>query len=380
MTYLHRFKRKSNSNDKNKKIFKLKFFNSKKTSYLLLFFTFFFFILCGFILFETRNSMYIRFDYSHCEPINQTLNSTHQTSDQISNRTFDKASKKTCLYEFQLKEDRTDMIYIHYHMIDFYKNFYTLLESYSKKQVMGDFSLEMFNDCNFLTQSTLIDFNRTCALAPCGELANFMFNDTFRIYYLLNDENKTRIPVEIDHNDLSDHYHSMNFNNPDYKLIDLIKNHTEKPRNWKKSIFELDENDSSNNGFRNQRFIVWMFTSHFPDFSKLYGKLKLNLNEILKKQLNKTINESNKLAHLIKGDYILEIDYNYPLWSINSKKKVSISSLSSFGQDNIDFKIIIFTALIVSFLSMILVYLIYRLHDERYRLYINDNSDFEFVF
>ena len=42
------------------------------------------------------------------------------------------------------------------------------------------------------------------------------------------------------------------------------------PKNWRKNIWELDLNNTNNNGFQNEDFIVWMRTAALPTFRKLY--------------------------------------------------------------------------------------------------------------
>ena len=46
-----------------------------------------------------------------------------------------------------------------------------------------------------------------------------------------------------------------------------------KPINWRKNIWELDLNDTNNNGFKNEDFIVWMRTAALPNFRKLYRRI-----------------------------------------------------------------------------------------------------------
>jgi hypothetical protein len=50
-------------------------------------------------------------------------------------------------------------------------------------------------------------------------------------------------------------------------------NKTARPPNWQISPLELDPNNSDNNGYDNEDFIVWMRTAAMPTFRKLYRKL-----------------------------------------------------------------------------------------------------------
>lgn len=64
----------------------------------------------------------------------------------------------------------------------------------------------------------------------------------------------------------------VKFKNPPGNLKDAFKDFA-KPPNWPRPVYELDVNDSSNNGFQNQDFIVWMRTAAFSKFRKLYRKI-----------------------------------------------------------------------------------------------------------
>ena len=81
------------------------------------------------------------------------------------------------------------------------------------------------------------------------------------------------------------------FQNPDN--MDEFEKYA-KPPNWPKRIDELDK-DPSNNGFKNQDFIVWMRTAAFPKFRKLYRKVK---------------HEDAFADGLPKGEYMLVVNYS----------------------------------------------------------------------
>ncbi len=49
------------------------------------------------------------------------------------------------------------------------------------------------------------------------------------------------------------------------------------PPNWQYNAWQLDtSNNSTNNGYKNEDFIVWMRTAAMPTFRKLYRKLLSN--------------------------------------------------------------------------------------------------------
>jgi hypothetical protein len=103
---------------------------------------------------------------------------------------------------------------------------------------------------------------------------------------------------------------------------------------------DLDPNNPSNNGYKNEDFIVWMRTAAMPTFRKLYRKL--------------ISNGSNTFQNgLPQGNYILSINYSnnffiyfcffserisffqdYPVSSFNGRKQFIISTTSWMGGKN----------------------------------------------
>ena len=49
-----------------------------------------------------------------------------------------------------------------------------------------------------------------------------------------------------------------------------------RPPNWNYTAWDLDRANPTNNGYRNEDFIVWMRTAAMPTFRKLYRKLASN--------------------------------------------------------------------------------------------------------
>lgn len=86
----------------------------------------------------------------------------------------------------------------------------------------------------------------------------------------------------------------MKFKNPPGNLKEAFKDYA-KPPFWSRPVYELDVNNSDNNGFQNQDFIVWMRTAAFSTFRKLYRKI---------------IHTGDFKDGLPKGDYQLDISYS----------------------------------------------------------------------
>lgn len=69
-----------------------------------------------------------------------------------------------------------------------------------------------------------------------------------------------------------------------------------KPKDWTKEIWELDPENQTNNGFKNEDFIVWMRTAALPNFRKLYRRIDHSV-------------EKYKTG-LPKGNYELRVKYS----------------------------------------------------------------------
>uniref|UniRef100_A0A8C9T6C3 Cell cycle control protein n=1 Tax=Scleropages formosus TaxID=113540 RepID=A0A8C9T6C3_SCLFO len=161
-------------------------------------------------------------------------------------------------------------------------------------------------------------YDQNTTIAPCGSVANSMFNDTFTLYQLVNATRKT-VPLDgkgiawwTDYN--------IKFRNPpevDGSLAAAF-NGTVKPVNWPKPVYDLDPTNPANNGFLNQDFLVWMRTAALPDFWKLYRR----------------ITEGEYASGLPAGNYTLEIQYNYPVANFAGRKSVIFSNTSWMGGKN----------------------------------------------
>lgn len=65
---------------------------------------------------------------------------------------------------------------------------------------------------------------------------------------------------------------------------------------WKKNIWELDTENTDNNGFQNEDLIVWMRTAALPNFRKLYRRVDHSIQGFT--------------AGLPKGNYTLTVVYS----------------------------------------------------------------------
>ncbi|KAG2460710.1 CC50A protein, partial [Polypterus senegalus] len=154
-------------------------------------------------------------------------------------------------------------------------------------------------------------------IAPCGSIANSLFNDAFALYY--NNQGFLE-EVKLDGSAIAwwtDH--NVKFSNPSQtgSTLKQIFEGTVKPINWSNPVYKLDVNNPDNNGFINEDFLVWMRTAALPDFRKLYRRISGNYSSFMP-----------------SGNYTLEITYNYPVKDLPGKKKVIFSTVSWMGGKN----------------------------------------------
>lgn len=171
-----------------------------------------------------------------------------------------------CEKNFTLPADFNGKVYMYYGLTNFYQNHRRYVKSRDDNQLLGQLSPLVSSDCEPFAYA---DKNGTqVPIAPCGAIANSLFNDELSLYSHSHGSPvpllRTGIAWPSDKN--------IKFKNPPGNLREAFKDY-EKPKNWKKPVYELDPGNESNNGFKNEDLIVWMRTSALPTFRKLYRRV-----------------------------------------------------------------------------------------------------------
>jgi len=167
--------------------------------------------------------------------------------------------------------------------------------------------------------------------APCGIVANSLFNDTIQLARCTNDDCTTTTPVELDGSNIAWKTDvGTKFKNPTVAAgetlctTETFKDTLPLP-SWRVPTCEMGTNvsgvyyaqspafASSGVGYENEDFIVWMRTAALPDFRKLYRHVKGSLSG---------------------GKYKLFIDYNYPVTVFKGTKGIVLSTTSWMGGKN----------------------------------------------
>jgi len=213
-----------------------------------------------------------------------------------------------CQLNVTLDEIMPGPVYVYYGLDNFYQNHRRYVRSRDDKQLIGDptTASSISNDCDpYKLRDGL-------PIAPCGAIANSLFNDTFAI----SDDNNATISVSrkgiawpSDHN--------IKFQNPAGDTLAAAFNDTAQPFFWENGVpvYELDTTDPDNNGYRNEALIVWMRTAAFPNFRKLYGIITAD-------------------TVLNPGTYSIMVDYYYPVTAFGGKKHFIMSTANWLGGKN----------------------------------------------
>ncbi|KAH9505072.1 Cell cycle control protein 50A [Bulinus truncatus] len=265
------------------------------------------FIPLGVALLITSNNVKEHIiDYTYCKMKDNSI-----TCAEFFNNVSNTGETCHCTYEnVTLSDNFQDSVYIYYGLTNFYQNHRRYVRSRDDDQLHGDSKSpsSLNDDCD--PYKTVTINGSVYGYAPCGAIANSLFNDSFTIKYL--DKNvdvgliRTGIAWVSDKN--------VKFKNA------TIGSNFVKPPNWNKNVTELDPEIPSNNGYLNEDLIVWMRTAALPTFRKLYRRVNHTMTDFA--------------DGLPAGSYRIDISYNYPVTAFDGTKSIIISTTSWLGGKN----------------------------------------------
>jgi len=198
-----------------------------------------------------------------------------------------KKSECECRVNFTLDENFQAPVFFYYGLSKYYQNHRRYVQSKDDAQLEGKpLGLnDLTNYCDPYKEF------KSSPIAPCGAIANSLFNDTFKLI-LKNSQNSEEL-IDLIQTDIAwPTDKDIKFKNPEKGFKDYAK-----PLYWRKSVDKLDPNHSNNNGYKNEHLIIWMRTSAFPSFRKLWGKIDHNQSLLWRDSLP-------------KGNYELRIKYS----------------------------------------------------------------------
>ncbi|XP_071334525.1 transmembrane protein 30C [Trachinotus anak] len=209
-------------------------------------------------------------------------------------------------------------VFFYYGLKNFHQNLRRYMDSRDDGQLVGR-KKNLKNPSSYC--EPFIKDQNGLPIAPCGAVANSIFNDSFTLTYHGSSGASVRVPLlrrgitwYTDKN--------VKFHNPKMDNLTLAQvfDGTAKPLYWHKPAYELDPISPNNNGFINDDLIVWMREAAFPNFKKLYGVLL---------RANKPFTQG-----LPAGNYTIDISYNFPVQYFRGRKEVVLTTLTWFGGQN----------------------------------------------
>ena len=222
-------------------------------------------------------------------------------------------------------------VFIYYGLTNFYQNHRRYVKSRDDKQLYGDLSNQNEDCAPFLKGVGEQDGK---IYAPCGAIANSLFNDTIVLEYCEKKpcpEGGTWKTVKVTGRGIAwESDKQYKFKNPGGKnsAADIQAAWEAagaiKPMDWQKEVWQLDPADEENNGLQNEDLIVWMRTAALPNFRKLYRKVMYGKDG--------SFSESEGLRH--DYSYRLKIGYNFEVSQFQGTKSVIISTTSIIGGKN----------------------------------------------
>lgn len=244
------------------------------------------------------------YDYTNCKRVGYNTTCAEYLSTNYN-------GSCNCEIEFELPKKFTGNVYMYYGLSNYYQNHRRYVKSRDDEQLLGRLSSRPSTDC--IPFAYVEENGGDIPIAPCGAIANSLFNDTLTLKFngkdvpLLN----TGIAWPSDKN--------IKFKNPPGNLT-LTLQHFSKPKFWQKELWQLDLKNPENNGFQNEDLIVWMRTAALPSFRKLYRRVDHS--------------QPGFQNGLNKGRYTLNIVYQYPVTSFDGSKKMILSTTSLLGGKN----------------------------------------------
>uniref|UniRef100_A0A8B9DL26 Cell cycle control protein n=1 Tax=Anser cygnoides TaxID=8845 RepID=A0A8B9DL26_ANSCY len=215
-----------------------------------------------------------------------------------------------CSVDFKLKEDMLGDVFMYYGLQNFYQNHRRYVISRSDAQLLG-------RDVNRSYCAPFTTYNNGTPMAPCGAIANSMFNDTIDLFYNFN-SSVIQVPLLKTGNSWWTDK-NVKFRNPQSHNLSSAFAGTARPPYWQKPVYLLDEEDERNNGYINDDFIIWMRVSAFATFRNLYRRIS---------------RKRHFADGLPAGNYTFHISYNFPVTKFKGKKYVILSTMVWSGGSN----------------------------------------------
>lgn len=267
------------------------------------------------LLLTVQSTQEIKLDYTEAE----SCAACFEMRKNVSNA----GDKCDCTVKFSIEKPFKGDVFFYYGLKNFHQNLRRYMDSRDDGQMVGRKS-NLKNPSQYC--KPFAKDPNGLPIAPCGAVANSMFNDSFTVFYHGFTGGPVKVPLlrrgitwYTDKN--------IKYRNPtqeDNQTLAQVFEGTAKPLYWHKAVYELDSlgpnNNDLNNGFINDDLIIWMREAAFPNFKKLYGVLLRG--------------DTHFADGLPKGEYSIDIGYNFPVQYFRGRKEVVLTTLTWFGGQN----------------------------------------------
>ncbi|XP_034142636.1 transmembrane protein 30C isoform X1 [Esox lucius] len=256
---------------------------------------------------------------THQHKVDYTQGSCDECFEMRKDRT--KADQRcNCTVGFRIHDAFKGDVFFYYGLINFHQNLRQYMDSRDDGQMTGR-KAHLKNPSPYC--KPFVADQNGLPIAPCGAVANSIFNDSFTLFYTGEGSPKVQVPLFRKgiawYTDKNVKFRNPQVDNKTQTLAQVFEG-TTRPLFWQKPVYDLDPRDPNNNGFINEDLIVWMREAAFPNFKKLYGVLD---------RTRKPFKEG-----LPSGNYSIQIFYNFPVQYFRGGKEVILSTISWFGGQN----------------------------------------------
>ncbi|XP_017325828.1 transmembrane protein 30C isoform X1 [Ictalurus punctatus] len=222
-----------------------------------------------------------------------------------------------CVVNFSVPKTVLGDVFFYYGLINFHQNLRRYMDSRDDAQLVG--RKNSLKAPSSYCEPFAYDTNGV-PIAPCGAVANSMFNDSFALLYHQSVGAEIAVPLLRKgitwYTDKNVKFHNPQTNS----TLQQAFEGTARPSYWQQPVYDLDPTDPNNNGFVNDDLIVWMREAAFPNFKKLYGILN---------------RAHAPFSHgLPAGSYSVIISYNFPVQYFQGRKELVLTTVTWFGGQN----------------------------------------------
>ncbi|CDH57766.1 lem3 cdc50 family protein [Lichtheimia corymbifera JMRC:FSU:9682] len=212
-----------------------------------------------------------------------------------------------CNIQFSIPFELRSPVYLYYRLTNFYQNHRKYVKSLSYNQLNGENVSPGDAEASCAPVGTAADGK---IYYPCGLIANSMFNDTFSNMTLLNPQGSSDNITYT----MSEKGIAWSSDVSRYKKSSTPVEQLTPPPNWQKRYPSGYTAENLFDPSQDEHFLVWMRTSWYPTFRKLYSKY-----------------ESDPLQ---PGTYQIQVDMNYDIRTYGGTKSIVLSGTSFLGARN----------------------------------------------